>query len=102
MGQPCSGFRSIITMFSLILAYVYISSKGRWVKKLILVSFILPFAMLGNLIRVIALCLITYYFGEEIGQGFFHYFSGVIIFIITLMGIMGVESLLEKNYHRKT
>ncbi len=102
MGQPCSGFRSIITMFSLILAYVYISSKGRWAKKLILVSFILPFAMLGNLIRVIALCLITYYFGEEIGQGFFHYFSGVIIFIITLMGIMGVESLLEKNYHRKT
>ncbi len=102
MGQPCSGFRSLITMFSLVLAYVYISSKGGWVKKLILVCFTLPFAMLGNLIRIIALCLITYYFGEEIGQGFFHYFSGVIIFIITLMGIMGVESLLEKNYHRKT
>ena len=27
MGEPCSGFRSLITMFSLILVYVYIS-KG--------------------------------------------------------------------------
>lgn len=97
MGQPCSGFRSIITMFSLILAYVYISSKGGWVKKLILVCFILPFAMLGNLIRVIALCLITFYFSEEAGQGFFHNFSGIVIFIITILGVMGVESLLEKK-----
>ncbi|NOZ70170.1 MAG: exosortase [Deferribacteres bacterium] len=64
MGQPCSGFRSLITMFSLVLVYVYII-KGTLGKKLILTAFIIPAALLGNLIRVITLCLITFYFGEE-------------------------------------
>ncbi len=95
MGAPCSGFRSLITMFSLILVYVYIS-KGNLSKKLILTAFIIPMALLGNLLRVITLCLITFYFGEEAGQGFFHNFSGIVIFIITLSGLMGAESILDK------
>ncbi len=96
MGQPCSGFRSLITMFSLVLVYVYIS-KSSLNKKLILTLFIVPFALLGNLIRVIALCLITFYFGEEAGQGFFHDFSGILVFIITILGIIALESFLDKE-----
>jgi exosortase len=95
MGAPCSGFRSLITMFSLVLVYVYIS-KGNLSKKLILTSFIIPMALLGNLVRVITLCLITFYFGEEAGQGFFHNFSGIVIFIITILGLMGAESVLDR------
>lgn len=96
MGAPCSGFRSLITMFSLALVYVYIS-KGSLIKKIILISFIVPFALLGNLIRVITLCLITFYFGEEVGQGFFHYFSGIVIFVITILGLLFVEFLIDKK-----
>jgi exosortase len=95
MGAPCSGFRSLITMFSLVLTYVYIS-KGSLMKKLTISSFIIPMALIGNLIRVITLCLITYYFGEEAGQGFFHNFSGIVIFIITLTGVIGLEAVLDR------
>lgn len=93
MGQPCSGFRSLITMFSLVLVYVYLS-KGSLSQKLILTSFIVPITLLGNVVRVITLCLITFYFGEEVGQGFFHNFSGIVIFIITILGLIGAETLL--------
>jgi exosortase len=95
MGAPCSGFRSLITMISLVLVYVYII-KGSMMKKLALTSFIVPFALLGNLARIVTLCLITFYFGEEAGQGFFHNFSGIVIFIITISGLMGIESVLDK------
>lgn len=95
MGQPCSGFRSLITLLSLGLVYVYIS-KISIPKKVILSAFIVPLALFGNLIRVITLCLITFYFGEEAGQGFFHNFSGIVMFIITIIGLMSIESLLEK------
>ena len=95
MGAPCSGFRSLITMFSLVMVYVYIS-KGNLFKKFILTSLIIPMALFGNLVRVITLCLITFYFGEEAGQGFFHNFSGIVIFIITLVGLMGAESVLDR------
>ena len=96
MAQPCSGFRSIITMFSLALVYVYIV-KGGLSKKIILVTSIVPVSIFGNLMRVIVLCLITYYFGEEAGQGFFHNFSGILIFIITILGLVAIEHLIEKN-----
>ena len=95
MGQPCSGFRSIVTMFSLSLVYVYIS-KGSLSRKGILVSSIVPLAVLGNLIRIITLCLITYYFGEEAGQGFFHNFSGIVIFVFIILGLIGLEYSLER------
>ena len=100
MGEPCSGFRSLITMISLVMVYVYVSS-GNLTKKIVLTSFIIPMALLGNLARVITLCLITFYFGEETGQGFFHNFSGIVIFIITISGIMGVESILDRLQSRK-
>lgn len=95
MGQPCSGFRSIVTMFSLSLVYVYIS-KGSLYKKSMLVSSIIPLALTGNLIRIITLCLITYHFGEEAGQGFFHNFSGIVIFVFIILGLFGLEYLFER------
>ncbi|GBE16748.1 transmembrane exosortase [bacterium BMS3Abin15] len=95
MGQPCSGFRSLITLLSLGIVYIYISDTKLF-NKFILAAFIVPLALLGNLIRVITLCLITFYFGEAAGQGFFHNFSGIVMFIITILGLIGIESVLNK------
>ncbi len=100
MGQPCSGFRSLITLFSLGLVYIYISNT-KSMNKFILTLFIVPLALFGNLLRVITLCLITFYFGEEAGQGFFHNFSGIVMFIITVSGLITLESILHKlNFSR--
>jgi exosortase len=95
MGAPCSGFRSLITMFSLGVFYVYVIKGTLW-KKLALVAAIIPLALLGNLIRVITLCLLTYHKGEKVAQGFFHYFSGGVIFVIMIIGLLTLEFVLEK------
>lgn len=96
LGAPCSGFRSLITMFSLGLIYVYFN-KGAWTKNLILILAIIPLALIGNIIRVIAICLLTYYFGEKVGQGFLHDFSGMLVFLIMIIGLMGLEKLIRKK-----
>ena len=95
IGQPCSGFRSLITMFSAGLVYVFISKTG-FPQKSMLVASIIPLALLGNLFRIIILCFITYYFGEAAGQGFFHNFSGIMIVILITVGMLGLEYLLGK------
>jgi len=95
MGLPCSGFRSMITMFSLGFVYIYLI-KGRLLKKTLLIASALPLSLFCNFIRVTILCLITYYFGHEIGQGFFHNFSGLFIFVLMILSLMGLESLLGK------
>ncbi|MDD5010236.1 MAG: exosortase/archaeosortase family protein [Syntrophorhabdaceae bacterium] len=100
MGAPCSGFRSLITMFSLGIFYVYVIKGTLW-KKLALVAAIIPLALLGNLIRVITLCLLTYHKGEKVAQGFFHYFSGGVIFVIMIVGLLVLEAVLER-FEKKT
>jgi exosortase/archaeosortase family protein len=93
MGAPCSGFRSLITMISLGLAYVYIG-KGTAKTKAILLAAIVPLALLGNLIRVTGMCLVTYYFGGETGSKF-HDISGFVIFLVLILGLIGLESFLQ-------
>jgi len=96
MGEPCSGFRSLITLLSLFLAYIYIS-KSRMINKSILVACIVPAALTGNLIRVITICLLTFYFGQEVGQGVFHGFSGIIIFSFTTIILVCIELALTRT-----
>lgn len=95
MGAPCSGFRSLITMISLGLAYIYVN-KNSLKNKAILLSSIIPIALIGNLVRVIAICLVTFCYGETIGKKF-HDISGFIIFLFMIFGLIGMENLLKKN-----
>jgi len=94
MGAPCSGFRSLITMIALGLAYTNIIKETRRNKAILLLS-VVPLALFGNLLRVLSLCLVTYYFGAEAGQGFFHDFSGIMVFVIMILGLLGVEGYLK-------
>jgi exosortase len=96
MGAPCSGFRSLITMISLGLAYIYIG-KSAVKKKIVLLASIVPLALLGNLIRVVGMCLVSFYLGETAGVKY-HDYSGFIIFIVLIFGLIGLENFLEKAW----
>lgn len=96
MGPACSGFRSLITTLSLGLAYAYLSKASPAKKRILLLS-IIPLALFGNLIRVIMLCLIAFYFGEKASQGFLHNTSGIVIFVIVILGLLGIDSLLHNK-----
>jgi exosortase len=93
MGAPCSGFRSLITMIALGLPFAYVN-KGTFKKKAILVSSVIPLALLGNFIRVLSVCLVTYHFGESIGAKY-HDASGFVIFLVLIGGLIGIEKLLN-------
>lgn len=94
MGAPCSGFRSLITMISLGLVYAYIS-KLSFKKKSALFASVIPLALIGNYLRVLGMCLVTYYYGEAAGHTY-HDTSGYVIFMVLVAGMLGVEKLLER------
>ena len=100
MGAPCSGFRSLITMFALAVAYVYFI-KSDFKKALILIPSVIPFALFGNLVRVMGLCLVTYYAGNEAAEGFFHDFSGGLIFLVMISCLLGFEHLIDKAQKKR-
>jgi exosortase len=94
MAPACSGFRSMITFLALSLLYLYFL-KTSTEKKWILLLSVIPLSLLGNLVRVIMLCLITYNFGDDIGQGFLHEFSGILVFAVIIGGFI----LIDKCYN---
>jgi len=102
MGAPCSGFRSLITLLSLGLVYTYISS-GNIKTKMSLLFSIIPIALLGNLIRVISVCLAVNYFGSSVGD-LVHDVGGYAVFIILIIGLITLENFclkLEKKHGEK-
>ena len=91
----CSGFRSLITMLSLGMVYVYVI-KSAAIKKAVLLLSILPLAIMGNILRIIVISLITVYFGEDMAKGFIHPLSGIIVFVFIALGFAGIETAWTK------
>ncbi len=90
IGDACSGIRSLISLMAVGSLYAYLQSTSTTRKILLFIS-IIPIAIVANIVRLILFALITYHFGESAGEGFFHYFSGVLIFILSLLSLVLVD-----------
>jgi exosortase/archaeosortase family protein len=53
----------------------------------------IPISFCANVVRVVILVLVTYYFGDEAGQGFIHGFAGMVLFLVALMLTIMLDSL---------
>ncbi|MBO9499953.1 MAG: exosortase V [Novosphingobium sp.] len=84
VAAACAGVNSMISLTALGLFYSYIRYRSHPAFMTFLILLILPTAVLVNIIRVIALLLITYYFGGAAGQGFFHDLAGISMFLLAL------------------
>ena len=93
VAAACAGLNSLISLTALGLFYSYIRHSSNWRYMGLLVLFILPVAILANLVRVLVLLLVTYYLGEAAGQGFLHEAAGLTMFATALGGIFLVDSL---------
>lgn len=93
IAAACAGLNSLISLSAIGLFYVYIRHNANWRYALLLMLAIVPVAILANFIRVLALILITYYLGDEAAQGFLHTFSGITMFLFSVLGIFAVDAL---------
>lgn len=94
--QACSGMNSIVGLTAISLFYIYMLYGATWRYSLVLVAAILPVAVATNIVRVIALVLITYYMGDAAAQGFLHVTTGVILFAISLTLMVGLDAVLRR------
>jgi len=82
--EACSGVRSLMTLITLAVAYGYFAESRRWVRYALPVLMV-PIAIVSNAIRIMGTGVLTYHFGPEAAEGFFHEFSGWIIFLAALI-----------------
>lgn len=107
VADACSGLNSLFTLEALGLLYMNIMRHESVFRNALLAMLIVPISFISNVTRVIALSLITFYWGDIAGQGFLHQFSGMVLFFTALLLIIGLDAILKamseywKKWHAK-
>ena len=95
VADACAGLQTLLTLEALGLLYLNLVRRDSLFRNVTLAVLIVPISFTANVIRVIALSLITYHFGNEAGQGFLHGFAGMVLFLSALVLIIAFDSFLQ-------
>jgi exosortase B len=95
VADACAGMHTLISLEALGLLYLNMVKHDSAIRNIVLATLIIPISFTANVIRVITLTLITYYLGDEVGQGFVHGFAGMLLFIVALTITMTVDSAIQ-------
>lgn len=92
--EACSGIRSLISLLALAVAWAYVTLPGVGAMG-ILVSSAVPITVIANTGRIVATALVGQTLGPEYARGFFHTFSGWMIFVVALVCLVIVHHLVQ-------
>jgi exosortase len=81
--EACSGIRSLMSLFTLAVFYGYFMEKSNW-RRVVIVLASIPIAIAANAVRILGTGLCVQYWDPDKAMGFFHEFSGWVIFLVSL------------------
>lgn len=84
VAEACSGIRSLMSLTTLAIIYGYLMEPRTSFRVLLAVASI-PIAVIANSLRIIGTGLLVQYWDPDKAQGFFHTFSGWLIFVVSLI-----------------
>ena len=122
--EACSGIRSLMTLLTLAVVFAYfthprsqdgdddhsggpggrgimtgafqrLKTYGFW-RSVTLVCSAVPIAIFTNALRVSGTGVLARYYGTAVADGFFHSFSGWVIYIVAFLMLFGVGWLLDR------
>ena len=118
--EACSGIRSLMTLVTLAVVFAYFThprgksggadnknqsllksftagllSYACWRSTLIVLSAV-PIAIFTNALRVSGTGILARYYGTKVADGFFHSFSGWVIYVVAFLMLFGVGWLLDR------
>lgn len=112
--EACSGIRSLMTLLTLAVVFAYFTypnandddgdHKGRfswlksyaWWRSVVIVAAAVPIAILTNAMRVSGTGILSHYYGTEVADGFFHSFSGWVVYIVAFLMLFAVGWIFDR------
>ena len=94
MADACSGIRSLVSLVLLAVVFGYVVHARRsW--RVVLTLLAVPIAILANGIRITTTGIVAQYWNPERAEGFFHEFSGLFVFAVSLVAFFFVDRALR-------
>ena len=94
--DACSGLNSLIGLIAITLFYIYLLRDAGWRYSLFLLCLIIPVAIAANVVRIVTLILLTFYFGDAVGQGFLHVTAGLFLFALALVLMFAIDNVASR------
>ena len=94
--DACSGMNSLVGLTAISLFYIYLLHNASWRYAMVLVAMVIPIAIAANIVRIVILVLLTYTYGNAVGQGFLHETAGMILFVTALLLVFLLDNLLSR------
>ena len=83
VAEACSGIRSLISLFTLAVFYGHFMERTT-ARRVILALASIPIAVTANVARIVGTGLCVQYWDPDKALGFFHEFSGWVMFVVSL------------------
>ena len=92
--EACSGIRSLVSLVTLAVIYGYLMESDIWMRVVLALAAV-PIAIAANSLRIMGTGLLGLYWGPDKAEGFFHTFSGWVIFILALGMLFTLHRVLR-------
>ena len=95
VAEPCSGLRSLFALMALTAGYAYFN-QPTWLRRGLLFICSIPLAVAGNVARIVSICIIASCTDPAFATGFYHDYSGYIVFIVAISLMVVVGELIDR------
>ncbi len=94
VAEACSGIRSLMSLATLAIIYGYLMERRVSIRVLLAIASI-PIAVAANSFRIVGTGLLVQYWDPQRAEGFFHEFSGWLIFVVSVALLYLTHQLLR-------
>jgi exosortase len=94
VAEACSGLRSLMSLVTVSVVYGFVFRFKRW-QRLMLVLGAIPAAIAANGFRIMGSGLVGEYWGRDKSEGFFHGFSGVVVFVFSFVLLISLGQAFQ-------
>jgi len=110
--EACSGIRSLMTLVTLAVVFAYFThpedggdgddqgsrrrSRFGALRAALIVLAAVPIAIITNAARVSGTGVLSHYYGTEVADGFFHSFSGWVVYIVAFLLLFAFGWLIDR------
>jgi exosortase B len=101
VAEACAGLQTMFALEAFGLFYTQLMNYRHWQRSALMAVLVIPVGFIANVIRTAVLVLVTYHFGDEVGQGFVHGFAGLLLFAVAIVMIHALDRLLGRVLPRR-
>jgi exosortase B len=100
VADACSGLNSMFSLAALGALYLYLAGRTSRLHIGVMLAAVVPIGFIANLVRVLALVLITYHLGDAAGRSFLHGAAGVVLLLAALGLFVALDAALSRAMRR--